>query len=976
MISIPQLLIESSFCLIVFYAFYLLVLQKETFFQLNRIYLLLTPLLSIIIPLIKIPIQPKFSQQGKILDEIVYPILEERGALEVAVWQSAESMDQWNIADLTFLVYLIGGLFMLFQLFLSLMRLFGQIKKGNIENVGEYKVVTQTNFPASSFFSYVFWNKHDISENAQLIWEHEKVHVKQWHSLDVLLMEFWVILNWFNPLIYYYRKSLRLTHEFIADQYVSEQTGSKYQYALFLANANPSKGKEPAVYTNTFAQFLKNRLTMLARQPSKKWKQSKYFLSVPLFSSLLLLFSFDLVDQLPDPISNAFDRAESLLENVGEHGLPSLGLTQPIEQNKMDNRASEFEQVYESLPMLKNKLIPVERLGDAITNLDQVKEKESIGTIHPLATNVMEVAPKQYSPFDPPKFQVKWANNSCDCRPGQLPNYYHCENKGFDLKAFRSLTKDGGFKLFKNGVEVPYDELQVQSKRAFKMKRKLNQFDFQNVFNPKAKFWKEVEGGDVLKFTFRSGIDDYFHFDVSINQRNEAVDYAYDFYLDDIWVPVDMTSNIGIKYVDSQVFDQISENSKIRFTKNNGALVEVNKIKTSIDYVIGDEVENLSQNTALPKLKSLNYAKTQKRVGFSIFTEDEKKFSIRIVAKKRKDLDIPDLEHLITWGNYKIQAPLASLVVSKEEAMELSKQPILFTFNGQQIPIHSIQQVRALSRKKLQLKSSNAQFGPVEKVQEVPREMDCFIEDYQNDFQCIGEKLEDLEIGDRLSLKNIKTDEGHLFGLSLDIGTPQQVHDFQYFQPYNKKFNYGWSRYVFEKPAQNLGMDAIEHIFSYRTLNGALPVVEIDGTIFEGAKGQEALAKVNPAQISFITFFIKGRNNELNPMMSEVDLSKNAFLRIRLDKNDMIRRLTLNGNQSEQLNEANRILQNIGNSIFVVINGEKKGVIRGDELKELMKRLSSKNIQQLNFIEGKDAINKYGTDAYKGVLEVFYDTEK
>ncbi len=140
--------------------------------------------------------------------------------------------------------------------------------------------------------------------------QHELVHVRQWHTIDVLLMEFLLALQWFNPLMYYFRNRLKEVHEFIADEYVVQQTGQRYQYAAVLVEAalTPST---PSSVVNTFSSFTKQRLIMLAKNRSPFWKTAKYVLALPLFCAFVLLFSFDLIAKIPTPLP----QMEAFLDN-------------------------------------------------------------------------------------------------------------------------------------------------------------------------------------------------------------------------------------------------------------------------------------------------------------------------------------------------------------------------------------------------------------------------------------------------------------------------------------------------------------------------------------------------------------------------------------------------------------------------------------------------------------------------------------
>ena len=193
MSNIAQWIVESSICLIVFYAFYQLILSKETFFQWNRWYLILSPALSITIPLIHMDWSAPTPSTYQPLLQIVAPIVEESHWIEQQVWQAPAPTLQWG--TVAWCIYLIGVIIMAIQLLYGLWKLFHLIGQSQIEQHGPYKMVIDSPFPASSFFSYVFWNKKALSKQAQLVWEHELVHVRQYHSLDVLLMELWVIIK-------------------------------------------------------------------------------------------------------------------------------------------------------------------------------------------------------------------------------------------------------------------------------------------------------------------------------------------------------------------------------------------------------------------------------------------------------------------------------------------------------------------------------------------------------------------------------------------------------------------------------------------------------------------------------------------------------------------------------------------------------------------------------------------------------------
>ncbi len=125
----------------------------------------------------------------------------------------------------------------------------------------------------------------------EVVYQHETIHAKHLHSADVLLFEILTILNWFNPVIYFYRKAIKHNHEFIADQNAVSFGVDKSDYALLLLSQ--TMGIEPNNLVNSFFNhsLLKQRIMMLHKNPSRRSALLKYGLSAPLFAAMLILTS-------------------------------------------------------------------------------------------------------------------------------------------------------------------------------------------------------------------------------------------------------------------------------------------------------------------------------------------------------------------------------------------------------------------------------------------------------------------------------------------------------------------------------------------------------------------------------------------------------------------------------------------------------------------------------------------------------------
>lgn len=142
---------------------------------------------------------------------------------------------------------------------------------------------------AFSFFKQI---KVDSNlANHDVIMKHEQVHAKQLHSADVILFELIAIMNWFNPVVYFYKKAIKNLHEFTADEVAAFYADSKNNYSMILLSN--AFGVEPHQLTNSFfnKSLLKQRIYMLNKTKSKKAAILKYGLSVPLFAGMLILSS-------------------------------------------------------------------------------------------------------------------------------------------------------------------------------------------------------------------------------------------------------------------------------------------------------------------------------------------------------------------------------------------------------------------------------------------------------------------------------------------------------------------------------------------------------------------------------------------------------------------------------------------------------------------------------------------------------------
>jgi len=270
-------ILQSGLCLAVFYSVYELFLKRETYFQLNRIFLVSGLLLSFFIP--AFPITSPFKTPA-------VPIKFDYASIPSA------SVRGFGSADFLYVLYGIGVLVFLLRFGLQLAKLRRVVRTHGIRRLCGAKIVAVDRlFSPFSFLDIIFINQEpSIDANLRPILAHEQVHIRQQHTLDVLLMEIVLSLQWFNPFVWPYKKALQETHEYLADSGVIAQgfNSVKYQLLMFEQHVGASLFE---LGNNFKRSQIKRRIMMLSKIKSPKAAKLKLLLALPLAIALVLIFA-------------------------------------------------------------------------------------------------------------------------------------------------------------------------------------------------------------------------------------------------------------------------------------------------------------------------------------------------------------------------------------------------------------------------------------------------------------------------------------------------------------------------------------------------------------------------------------------------------------------------------------------------------------------------------------------------------------
>jgi beta-lactamase regulating signal transducer with metallopeptidase domain len=279
-------LIKLSVSLSVVFIFYHFILQKLTFYNHNRWYLLGYTLLSFFIPFINISAVLE-KNNWNTNDAVTWiPVIHtttEPGLPE-------NTPGAFNVWAMIISIIAAGMIIMFVRLLLQLLSFHRMMKKAlpvSTEGMNLYQV--NENIIPFSFGNSIFINRHlHNKKELEEIIRHEFVHVKQRHSLDIIWAELLCLVNWFNPFAWMLRRSIRQNLEFIADHKVLENGINKKEYQYLLLKVIGNNQYSIAAQFNFSS--LKKRIAMMNKLKSAKVHLLKFLFLMPVVIVMLLAF--------------------------------------------------------------------------------------------------------------------------------------------------------------------------------------------------------------------------------------------------------------------------------------------------------------------------------------------------------------------------------------------------------------------------------------------------------------------------------------------------------------------------------------------------------------------------------------------------------------------------------------------------------------------------------------------------------------
>ena len=310
-------LMKSVLCLALFYPFYMVLLSRETFHRFNRMALISILLASVVIPACRITTEEPMllsqlyqrwehwltGQEVETATAVAYAdwadvefatmSLADDDTLAVAPAFSLGDFLSEHWGDLLFLLYVAGILFLIGRHIASLVRLFGLLKRGQMQRLDDGTCLylhQQADIAPFSWMKYIVISEADYRENGRQIVAHEQAHISNRHSWDLLLVEVCLLAQWFNPAAWLLRQELQNIHEYEADDTVLRRGINAREYQLLIIKK--AVGARLYSLANSLNHSsLKKRLTMMMKEKSHPWARLKYLYVLPLAAISMVAFA-------------------------------------------------------------------------------------------------------------------------------------------------------------------------------------------------------------------------------------------------------------------------------------------------------------------------------------------------------------------------------------------------------------------------------------------------------------------------------------------------------------------------------------------------------------------------------------------------------------------------------------------------------------------------------------------------------------
>ena len=288
MIALAYYLLKVIIISGLLFGYYHLALKDKVFHQWNRFYLLASVVFSLTMPLVSFSILTSGQKESRIINALQVV----SGTDELVAGYSPSPTSLITTESILSIGFILVSIAMMGILFMAILRIIGMGRKYGIKRLDDiYFINTHEPGTPFSFFKYIFWNEDiDIhTPNGKRIFEHEMVHVREYHSWDKIFLQFILVMGWINPFFWLIRSEIHMIHEFIADKKSIGEKDSTAFAELILQTTYP---KYNHLISNPFFQnAIKRRLTMITKSKNPGMNYLSRISALIIATFILLAFT-------------------------------------------------------------------------------------------------------------------------------------------------------------------------------------------------------------------------------------------------------------------------------------------------------------------------------------------------------------------------------------------------------------------------------------------------------------------------------------------------------------------------------------------------------------------------------------------------------------------------------------------------------------------------------------------------------------
>ncbi len=457
----------------IFLVFYKLLLERESMHHFKRFFLLTALIISLIIPQI---VFTEYIEAEPTTAVTQILTINEQPEITPIVHVMEESPMNWSL--ILYTIYGLGVAIFGFRFLYNIAKLWIRVRRNTqIKFNFLVKVLLKEELPPHTFLRYIFLNKQKFESKSipAAVLLHEETHAKEWHSLDVLFIELLQVLFWFNPLIYLFKKTIKLNHEFLADSAVlnNQEDHLNYQNTLlsYLSNNSHNIHQSVGIANAINYSSIKKRIIIMKKQTSKRNILIRSLLLLPLLA--LMLYGFSQRNVV----------SKNTIKDINIEITKTGDLLINNERATLENLSTELEMVNHNFgPYITRNYITAHILYDETQYklIDQVQSTlraSGISNIEHFSKKTITLLDK--NGFEPSEYHGKTINEAKEIRKANVYNDLKTDIYHEPLLEIAWIEVKNKNQIWLNNEHVQLSQLNEKVKEKFPLAVKNNKLSAQ-----------------------------------------------------------------------------------------------------------------------------------------------------------------------------------------------------------------------------------------------------------------------------------------------------------------------------------------------------------------------------------------------------------------------------------------------------------------------------------------------------------------